>query len=212
MMKSTGCIRSIGWILCILTLFIAACRGITSPVEFYTLNAVIETPTTAQVAAADQDLAIGVGPIEIPKSIDRPQIVIRTGPNRLSVDEFHRWAGSLSEDFLRVLATNLSILLQTNRVATHPWEDYFQPDYRIVLDVLQFDGSPGQQIMLNVTWTITGQDGRNALLVRKSMITQPVSGSDYEVFVSSKSQALATLSREIANEIKILHSKTKDAQ
>lgn len=207
-MKTTGCIRYIGWILCILTVFIAACRGATSPVEFYTLNSVIETPATAQVAAADQDLAIGVGPMVIPKTIARPQIVTRSGPNRLEVDEFHRWAGSLREDFLRVLSANLSILLKTNWVATHPWEDYFKPTYRIVLDVHQFDGSLGEQVLLNVTWTITGQDGRKALLVRKSIITQPVSGKDYEAFVSAKSRVLATFSREIATEIKNLLSKT----
>ena len=206
-MRTTGYIRHLGWPLLIAVMMITGCRGITSPVEFYTLNAVIETPITAQVAAADQDLAIGVGPIEIPKTIDRPQIVIRTGPNRLEVDEFHRWAGSLREDFMRVLATNLSILLQTNWVATHPWEDYFQPTYRIVLDVQRFDGSPGEEMVLNATWTITGHDGRNALLVRKSIITQPVSGKDYEAFVSAKSRVLATFSREIATEIKNLHSK-----
>jgi hypothetical protein len=176
-------------------------------VEFYTLNAVIETPTTAQVAGADQHLAIGVGPMEIPKTIDRPQIVTRTSPNRLSVDEFHRWAGSLREDFLRVLATNLSILLQTNRVATHPWEEYFRPNYRVILDVQRFDGNPGEDVVLNVNWTITGQDGRNALLVRKSMITQPVSEKDYETFVAAKSRVIASFSREIATEINMLHSK-----
>jgi uncharacterized lipoprotein YmbA len=123
------------------------------------------------------------------------------------VDEFHRWAGSLNEDFLRVLSANLSILLKTNQVATHPWEDYFKPTYRVVLDVHQFDGSLGEQVMLIVTWTITGRDGRNALLVRKSMLTQPVSGKDYEAFVAAKSVILATFSREIAAEINILRSK-----
>jgi uncharacterized lipoprotein YmbA len=201
-------IRYIGWTLCLLTVSIAACRGTTPPVTFYTLNAVIEAPATAQVAAADQDLAIGVGPMAIPETIDRPQIVTRSGPNRLRVDEFHRWAGSLREDFLRVLSANLSILLKTNRVTTHPWEDYFQPTYRIVLDVHQFDGSPGQQVTLQVTWTITGQDGRNALLVRKSNIAQPVSAKDYDAFVAAKSRILASFSREIATEIKVLQSKT----
>jgi uncharacterized lipoprotein YmbA len=171
------------------------------------LNSVIETPATAQVSTADENLAIGVGPIAIPKTIARPQIVTRSGPNRLEVDEFHRWAGSLREDFLRVLSANLSILLKTNRVTTHPWEDYFKPTYRVVIDVHQFDGSPGEQVMLNVTWTITGRDGRSGLLVRKSMITQPVSGKDYEAFVAAKSQVIASFSREIAAEINMLRSK-----
>ena len=199
--------RYIGWMLCMLTVFAVGCRGTTPSVEFYTLNSVIETPATAQVGGADEKLAIGVGPITIPKTIARPQIVTRTGPNRLEVDEFHRWAGSLREDFLRVLSTNLSILLKTNQVATHPWEDFFNPTYRIVLDVHQFDGSLGEKVMLNVTWTITGPEGRTALLVRKSMITQPVSGKDYEAFVAAKSQVIASFSREIAAQINTLYSK-----
>jgi uncharacterized lipoprotein YmbA len=176
-------------------------------VEFYTLNSVIETLQAPQAAEADQNIAVGVGPMELPKIIDRPQIVSRTSPNKINVDEFHRWGGSLFEDILRVITANLSILLKTDRVSAYPWEDHFKPDYRIALDVHQFDGSLGEWVQLNVTWTATGREGRKALFVRNSVIKEPVLGTDFEAYVSAKSRALATLSREMAAEIKKLHAR-----
>ena len=144
--------------------------------------------------------------MEIPKSLDRPQIVTRIGPNKLMVDEFHRWAGSLYDDFLSVLTVNLAELLGTNRVAAYPWEEYFDPDYHIFMEVHRFDGNLGQNVVLDLTWTVTGRETREVLLVRKTRMTAPVAGMDYEAFISVKSGLLADLSREIAREIKRLHT------
>ena len=100
---------------------ISGCRGTTPPVRFYTLNAVIEHTAGEPDPKIRQNLAVGVGPMEIPKSIDRPQLITRTAPNTLSVDEFHRWAGSLREDFVRALTANLAVLLKTDQVTAYPW-------------------------------------------------------------------------------------------
>ena len=143
--------------------------------------------------------------MQIPKIIDRPQIVTRIGPNKINVDEFHRWAGSIYEDFLRVVTMNLATLLQSSLVVTFPWEDYFNPDYRIYMEVQQFDGQLGQYVQLVITWTITAREAREILLVRKSSIKEPVQGEDYEAFVAAKSRILGTLSRQIAQGIKEVH-------
>ena len=202
-MMTTGCIKYLGFTFVIVMVLLTGCRGLSPPVDFYTLNSQVNAP---EDAAADENIAIGVGPMELPQSIDRPQIVTRTGPSKLVVDEFHRWAGSLPEDILRVITENLSVLLKSNQITAYPWEGHFKPDYRIVLDVQRFDGSPGEEMVLNVTWTITDAGGRNALFVKKSMIKEPVAGMDFDALVSAKNQALATLSREIAREIIKLES------
>ena len=141
----------------------------------------------------------------MPKINDRPQIVTRIGPNQINVDEFHRWAGSVYEDFLRVVTMNLAALLQSNLVAAYPWEDYFDPDYRIYMDVQQFDGRLGQYVQLDVNWTITGREARQILLVRKSLIREPVKGDGYDALVGAKSRILATLSRQMARGIEEVH-------
>ena len=187
---------------------VSGCRGTTPPVRFYTLNAVIEHTAGEPDPKIRQNLAVGVGPMEIPKSIDRPQLVTRTGPNTLSVDEFHRWAGSLHEDFLRALSTNLSILLQTAQVTAYPWEDYFQPVYRIFLDVHRFDGNPGDSIVLDVTCSITDREGRRALYVHKSRIEESVPQTDFGALVSAKNKVIAKLSSELARIIVKLEAGT----
>ena len=91
------------------------CAG-TQSASFYTLSPIVNSETETSVAKARQGMAIGIGPIKFPEYLEGAQIVTRTGRNSLELAEFHRWAGSLKKDFLRILAENLSTLLSTDRV------------------------------------------------------------------------------------------------
>ncbi len=102
------------------------------------------------------------------------------------------------------MAKNISILLPSDRVAVYPWGEQFSPTYRVKLDVEQFDGRLAERVVLDVTWMVTDQEGTNKLLVRKSLIEEPVSDKTYEALVVAKSNALATLSRTIVEEIRKL--------
>ena len=206
MMIAKRCLVNLSIAVSMALLVFTGCRSATQPVEFYTLTPLDVISEEDKVAELNDKLAIGVGPIELPKINDRPQIVTRTGPNKVNVDEFHRWAGSLYEDFLRVLTVNLSKLLQSNLVAAYPWEDYFNPQYQIFMEVHQFDGKLGEYVVLDVTWVLTGREARGILAVRRSQLKEPIDGMNYEAFVSAKSRTLANLSRQIASEIKTLHS------
>jgi len=192
-----------GWAF-LLTVFLVAACSTTPPVAYYTLNTLPEMQQEIPAAVMDDTLAIGVGPVEFPKFLDRPQIVTRKSQNQIEVSEFHRWAGSFPGDFSRVLAKNISILLPSDRVAVYPWGEQFSPTYRVKLDVEQFDGRLGERVVLDVTWKVTDQEGTNDLLVRKSLIEEPVSDKNYEALVVAESNALATLSRTIVEEIRKL--------
>ncbi len=192
-----------GWAFLLLVFFLAACST-TPPVAYYTLNTLPEMQQEIPAAVMGDTIAIGVGPVEFPKFLDRPQIVTRKSQNQIEVSEFHRWAGSLPGDFSRVLAKNIAILLPTDRVAVYPWGEQFSPTYRIKLDVEQFDGQLGERVVLDVTWKVTDQEGINELLVRKSFIEEVVPDKNYEALVVAESNALATLSRTIVEEIRRL--------
>ena len=56
--------------------------------------------------------------------------------------------------FLRVLGDNVASELQSDRVAVYPAEAAFAVDYRITLEVLQFDGVPGDSVTLRARWAI----------------------------------------------------------
>jgi len=205
-MMTKGHVRITSLAIIMVLVLLAGCRGATPPVEFYTLSPIDTISEADKIVGLGDNLAVGVGPLQIPKIIDRPQIVTRIGPNQIHVDEFHRWAGSVYEDFLRVVTMNLSALLQSRLVVAFPWEDYFDPDYRIYMEINQFDGRLGQYAQLDVTWAIIGRETRKILLVRKSLIKEPVQGEDYDTFVAAKSRILGTLSRQIAQGIKEIHS------
>jgi uncharacterized lipoprotein YmbA len=183
--------------LSLLLMGLAGCFGTSPRSVYYTLRP-MESPAAAPLAVAAEPLAIGIGPIKFPDELNRPAIVTRSGRNRLEVDEFHRWGGSLEKNVTRVMEENLVLLLKTDRVMARPWERYFQPDVRIALDFRQFDGRLGEYASLNVTWMVIGPEGDEPLLVRRTIIQETAEGDGYDALVDAQSRALAGLCRDIA--------------
>jgi uncharacterized lipoprotein YmbA len=199
--------RKMSVMVLFMTVVLVGCRSAAPPVEFYTLSALNLATTKANPSVAAPNIAVGVGPVQIPQVLDRPQIVTRTGPNKLTLDEFHRWAGSLQADFAQVLAENISLLLGIDHVAVYPWEVGFNPDYRIAVDIRSFEGQWGKNVLLDVIWQITDRSGAKTLAVNKSLITEPLPTASYDALVAAQSQAVAQLSREIVQEIRNLQAK-----
>jgi uncharacterized lipoprotein YmbA len=177
----------------------------TEPARFYTLSPLAIPGLEAE--AAGEGIAIGVGPIKLPEHLDRPQIVVRTSRNELKLAEFDRWAGSLGDDFSRVLAENLSILLSTHRVSLYPWRKSVPVEYQVVVDVARFDGDLGGNAALVARWTVFGGHNKKVLFMEKSRISEPSGGRGFEAMVAAQSRALGHLSREIADAIKALSEK-----
>ncbi|MGD9231963.1 MAG: PqiC family protein [Desulfobacterales bacterium] len=199
-MKNRACFGNIGRIFSLMVFLLASCST-TPAVRYYTLNPFSEMQPDIPQSVSGTTLAIGVGPVEFPKSLDRPQIVTRISQHRVAVSEFHRWAGSFSEDFLRVLAKNISMLLPKDRVAAYPWTDQFSPTYSIQLIVDQFDGRFGGDVVLNVTWSVWNQKDANRAIFKHTRIKEPVSAGDYDALVAAQSRAIGTLSRAIVEEL-----------
>jgi uncharacterized lipoprotein YmbA len=203
-------IRKSSTMVLFMAFLLVGCRSGAPPVEFYTLSSISDAEEKSNPAGTASNLAIGVGPVETPQVLDRPQIVTRSGPNKIVLDEFHRWAGPLQANFARVLAENISILLPTDRVAVYPWEVTFRPDYRVALDIRYFEGQWGNNVLLDVVWRVTDRADQNTLALKKSLITEPLPVVDYEMLVAAKSHAIARLSREIVQEIQQLQSGVKN--
>lgn len=186
-----------------LALALAACGG-SRPSVFYALN-----PMDAYASAAQKttrDLRIGVGPIRLPDYLNRPQIVVRKGENRLVVDEFHRWGGALEDEILRILTENLGMLLGSDQVRVYA-DDFGQPDYRVTVSLQRFEGVDNREAQLKASWAILQPRTGDVLKTREGVFRAPVmEPEDYEKIVSAQSDALAALSREIAVDIHRLYS------
>jgi hypothetical protein len=181
-------------------MFTSGC-GRTRPAKFYTLNTLDVSKIESRTQAMEPDVAVGIGPIRFPDYLDRPHIITRAGRNALTFAEFHRWAGSLKEDFSRVLAENLSVLLATERIALFPWKSSAPIDYRITANVIRFEGTIGDNVSLKARWSVLDSSGENVLAMKMSSFNESVEGNNYEALVAAQSRALENLSREIAEAI-----------
>jgi uncharacterized lipoprotein YmbA len=168
----------------------------TTPSEFYMLDPL--EPVDPRALERIEGPSLGVGPIRFPDYLDRPQIVTRPAPNRVELNEFQRWAGSLQGNFQRVMARNLAALLRSENVAEYPWDEPFDPDYRLLVDVYRFDGDLGGEVRLEARWSLTGRDRLRVLRGGQASIREPVRGKDYHSLIRAESMALAALSQQVA--------------
>ena len=176
--------------------------GTQQRVKFYMLNSLHNSKSGMET---DRDvLCIGIGPVQLPQYVNRPQIVTRISQNELEVDEFARWGEPLKDNFSRVLAENISVLLSTDHVNVYPWSRTTHIDYQVIIDVTQFYGTLGGDVLMRVRWTLLGDDGKKMLLRKNSSLSIRSDASTYEALVSAQSRMLADLSNEITKEIKAL--------
>jgi uncharacterized protein len=181
--------------LCALPLAVAGC-GSTPASSFYTLTAI------PGAAVAPSDVSVAVGPVTVPGAIDRPQMVVTTGPNQVRLDEFRRWASPLQNDIARVVAEDLAAILGTPRVTMTP-QTLTVPDYRVAIEVQAFELALGEAATLDTVWTVTrvrdikSQTGRTT-------VREAAAGNSYEALAAAQSRALARLSQDIAEVVRAL--------
>jgi uncharacterized lipoprotein YmbA len=174
----------------------------TQPSRFYVLSSQPYVDTAPAPASPPQGLTIGVGPVNLPPYLDRPQIVTRAGPYELKLAEFDRWAEGLDANFTRVLAENLTLLLPTARVAPYPWSRTTAVDYQVMVEVTHFLSQIGGESVLIADWTLFKGEGQQVLQSGTSRLSAPVAGQGYASVVAAMSQTVADLSREIASATK----------
>jgi uncharacterized lipoprotein YmbA len=165
------------------------------------------SPLSGQGAPSPADqrcVAIGIGTLQLPAYLDRPQIVTRLSPNELQLAEFDQWAEPLQDNFMRVLAENLGLLLCDHAVAVFPWKGSTPVDYQIDVEVLRMDGVPGAGVSLAARWSVSGGTEREILVSRRSDVTEPTAGEGYAALVAAQSRTVAALSREIASALEAL--------
>jgi len=187
------------------TLWVVLYGCASSPsTRFYLLSSLEATSPEMKPTVEEQCFSIGIGPVNIPDYLHRPQIVTRGAPIEFTLAEFDRWGEPVKDNLIRVLAKNLSILLCTKTITFFPWRGGIPIDYRIEMDVFRLDGSLGGNVSLEAWWMVFSGDGKRMLVSKKSTFTEAVGGQDYKSLVGAQSRALGTLSREIAEVIKTL--------
>ncbi|TAN50732.1 MAG: membrane integrity-associated transporter subunit PqiC [Methylococcaceae bacterium] len=173
----------------------AGCGSSPKP-QYYTLQAP-PPPTLHSSIAGTAQPEIVIAPITLPEAVDRTQWVMRTGDNTLEISDAHRWAEPLQSGIARVLAANLSQLLDTPSVTAFGAHAATDQAIRVNVEITAFESSPGQDATIAALWTIK-RPGNNQPLSGRSVARETPDDNGYPAMAAAYSRALTQISREIA--------------
>jgi uncharacterized protein len=175
--------------------FAAGCASPAS--RFYTLSA------TTTSAATSSDVSVAVGPVSVPAVVDRPEIVVTTGPNQVRLEEFNRWASPLQNNIARVVTENLVARLGTPRVMLSSQSLSADADYRAAIEVQRFESTLGEAATLDAVWTVSrAKDGKSQ--TGRTNVREVTQGNGYDALAAAHSRALARLSQSIADAVRAI--------
>ena len=176
-------------------LLLGACFfGKSQNAKFYALTA---TPT--QEMAAAYTAFIGVNRIQLPKYIERPQMVTQLKDSaQINISEYNRWVEYPSVLATRALTEDLSRMLPAARVKMHQFKsDGF--DRTISVEIVTMNAVLGEQAELVAWYTVKDQEGKT--LIHQKFTDTVLIGKTYDDFAQGYSQLLAHLSRAIAESL-----------
>lgn len=183
-------------LIALLSTFLAACLSGSPPSRFYTLHA--EAPSGEAGSVTIGNGWVGVGPIDMPSYLDRPQIVTRGEGHRLVVHEFDRWADPLKGRVLTVLMENVVRLSESKRVVPYPWPSSLQPGRTVVGEIAAFEAGPSGEVVLRVRWLVQAPDKPDDAEVKTGEYREAAPPGDFDAMAAAMSRALARWSRDIA--------------
>ncbi|MFM0339226.1 PqiC family protein [Paraburkholderia fungorum] len=184
--------RSLSIVITVVLATLCGCAS-SPKSDFYTLS-----PQAPQASgAAATPITVLIGAVTVPELVDRPQIVVRTGDNKVEIDEFARWADPLKTQIPSVVRADLARLLDNAFVSTRPMGGDLAAAYRVQLDVQRFDATLGDTATVDVLWSVN-PPGKRPLVSGRSTIRTPCAGAGFEAVVAAYSAALGAVSRDIA--------------
>ncbi len=175
--------------------------GFSSPeTRFYVLEADPGEPLPRDPAAR-VPFAVGLGPVNLPDILNRPQIVTRGEDHRLVLGEFDQWGGSLDTNMARLIARRMLTGFEPAQIYLHPWPAYRKPDYQVRIDVLRMEGSLGGATVLEGTWSLVRHPERREVAFERFRFADQAAGPGYAELVASYSRLVDRLGGQIVAHI-----------
>ncbi|WP_428075726.1 PqiC family protein [Candidatus Avelusimicrobium luingense] len=168
--------------------------GTSKNAEFYTL-----TPTDTPALSADYVTFVGVNRVQLPKYVERPQIVVqRKNSTQVNISEYHRWVESLSILATRVLTEDLSVLLPSAQIKQNRYKGE-EFDRTVTVEIVNMDAVLGEKAEITAWYVV--KDKADKVQIRNKFKRDVPVGKTYDELVQGYSQLLAELSQEIAQRL-----------
>ena len=169
--------------------------------SFYTLS--VERPQEPAgdgTPAAIPSWAIVMGAVTVPEIDDRPQFVRRVDVNRITLDEFSRWAEPLKSQVRRVIAADLAVQFPGALVSAFPQSVDPALTYVVSVDVESFESAP-DAASVTVLWSVKPPKEGKAVSGR-TVVNEPTGTQGNDALVAAHSRAMAAVSNAIAAAIR----------
>lgn len=171
--------------------------GCSPATRYYTLSQSGEAPTIQVPPVASVGL-VGVGPVELPDYVDRPQIVVRTSANTVDQATFDQWGGNLDGMLHRVLVDDLALRLPAAHFVQFPQSGDLPFDLRVPVTISQFDISQSGEAVLAARWQVRGKSVPDGVVVGQTLARTQAEGESFQQKVAALSAALGILADEIS--------------
>jgi len=146
-------------------------------------------------------LAIGLGPIQLPEYLDRPELVIRTSPNGFDLSETDRWGEPLADNFRHVLTSDLTNLLGTANIMQYPWFPGTRLDFIVHVEVRRFEADTNHNAQLIARWDLRTLQTDQVLASRQARLSRQSTSLAGDAVAGALSEDLAELGEQIASTI-----------
>lgn len=174
---------------------LAGCQGHSARSSFYVLNPI--EASARPTSLPGKIGVIGIGPVEIAKYLDRPQVVTRHGRNEIRISDSHLWAAPLKYDLARLITQNLAILLEGSETVSYPWKNAERVRYEVKISIQRLDVEKSSAVLW-ADWSIREIRSRVNSPVFRVKIEVPLSGRAYSEKVFAINETLNRFSAEIA--------------
>ena len=170
--------------------------GASPPTRFYILN---DIAPTAQPADVSNRIAVRVEPLAVAPELDRPELVTRSGANRVHIAGLERWAAPLPGQIRRVLSDDLAARLPPGLVADPDEPATSEPRRSLSIAIEEFYGDDSCAVSLRAGWSLANP---HANVVHGSEQVQiPASTPCSGELPAAMSRALAVLADRLARVI-----------
>ena len=165
---------------------LAGCAS-SPPNTYYTLS--VESPCPAISPPAHME-SLDTATIRFPGVLDRPQLVVRTGPQTVDVREFDRWAEPLDQMATRVLAEDIAPCQSISGSE--------KPKYLLSVSIDEFMANTSGHAHLTGRWWILRKGEEKAVQRGHSFsLSERVDGARGAERVATMSALLGRLAGEI---------------
>lgn len=136
-------------------------------------------------------------PVNIPRYLDRPQIVFLRNDINMEFSENHRWGEDLNLGIERVLVDSLCRNLSSVSGIASPIRLGRANDYTLFVEVSQLEGERGDKVVLHAIWSLH----RNRQNIWQSTFKKTLNVDlTYDDYVKKTSVLLNELGKNIAQD------------